>query len=352
MKKYLFIDRDGTLIKEPSDFQVDSLEKVAFLDNVFIILNKLKNLGFSFIMVTNQDGLATKSFPQENFDLVQDFIIQTFASQGIIFEKVLICPHFENDGCDCRKPRIGLLTKILASSDWDRQNSFVIGDRKSDLELAENMNIQAIDISNRSWDEVYEISKHHSRRAAVKRITQETEIDVIVDLDSRKKAQLNSGIKFLDHMLEQIAKHGKMFLSLNCKGDYEVDDHHSIEDIAICLGTAIKKALGNKIAIERYGFLLPMDESLATVAIDLSGRPHIDFAASFQSERIGGLSTQMIEHFFQSLAFSLEASLHMTVKGRNDHHKAEALFKALGKCLSQATALSDSGTVPSTKGVI
>ena len=352
MKKYLFIDRDGTLVEEPEDFQIDSLSKVVFLKNVFLVLNKLKSLGFKFVMVTNQDGLGTDSFPKKDFETVQTFILKAFETQDIEFEKVLICPHLEEEGCNCRKPKIGLLTDILADPNWDRENSYFIGDRNTDLELAKNMRIEGIDISSQSWDDIFEYVKKSSRKSAVKRVTKETEIDVVVDLDSRKNPILNSGIKFLDHMLEQIAKHGRLFLSVNCKGDYEVDDHHSVEDIGLCIGTALREALGDKVSIERYGFVLPMDESLASVALDLSGRSYFDFKADFKSQRLGGLSTQMIEHFFQSLSSSLGANLHMKVEGRNDHHKAEALFKALGKCLYQATSLTNTQAVPSTKGVI
>lgn len=352
--KYLFIDRDGTLIKEPEDYQVDSIDKVDFMPGVFVALNRLKKANFKFVMVSNQDGLGTASFPEETFHPAHNLVIKTFQSQGIEFEKVLVCPHFEKDNCDCRKPKVGLVLDYLKDQSIDRQHSYVIGDRETDVGLAENMGIGAIQITSdgyESWQQVADYILSKPRKASVSRVTKETEIDLAINLDDGAKLAVNTGLHFLDHMIDQIGKHSGMSLELQVKGDLEVDDHHTIEDIGIVLGSTIKQALGDKLNIGRYGFTAPLDESLAQVAIDLSNRPCCVFKCDFEREKVGDLATEMIEHFFVSFADGLRAAVHIQVEGDNEHHKVEAIFKSVGRALGQAIAQTGEG-LPSTKGAL
>jgi len=355
-EKILFIDRDGTLIVEPDDFQVDAVEKVRLVDGVIPALLELSRHGYRFIMVSNQDGLGTSSFPQEQFDAPHALTMSLFESQGISFDEVFICPHLPEDNCDCRKPRTGLLTRYLAANNIDLTASAVIGDRETDMELAERIGVQGIltncaDDRALSWPQIVEQLCFSDRTSICERNTNETRISASVNLDSSSDASINTGIGFYDHMLEQIAKHGGFGLTLHCDGDLEVDEHHTVEDTAICLGTALREALGNKYGIGRYGFLLPMDESEAKVAMDLSGRAAFEFTGNFPRDKVGELSTEMVEHFFRSLAESLGAALHIEVSGTNTHHMVEACFKAVGRSLRQA--IQRNGTeLPSTKGAL
>jgi imidazoleglycerol-phosphate dehydratase/histidinol-phosphatase len=354
-ERILFIDRDGTLIEEPEDFQVDSLDKVRLVRGVIPALLELQSLGYRFVMISNQDGLGTDSFPQEDFQTCHDHVIHLFGSQGISFDETFVCPHFEDDGCDCRKPRTGLLTRFLAANTIDVAGSAVIGDRDTDLQLADNIGVRGFRIDPAqgagSWDAIVAALRDSDRTASLVRKTRETSIAVKLNLDSNTPVAIRTGIGFFDHMLEQVAKHGGFGLELSCDGDLEIDEHHTVEDTAIVLGTTMREALGNKIGIGRYGFLLPMDESLATAAIDLSGRGSFVMEAEFPRASVGELSTEMVEHFFRSFAESLGAGLHLSVKGQNTHHMIEACFKAVGRCLRQAVQRVGDD-LPSTKGTL
>ena len=353
--RILFIDRDGTLVEEPADNQVDDLGKIRLVADVIPSLLQLRDHGYRFVMVSNQDGLGSDSFPQQQFQRCQDHILALFASQGISFDEIFICPHTADAGCDCRKPRTGLLTAFLAAHSIDLGASAVIGDRDSDLQLAERIGIRGFLIetgnATRCWREVVTSLCHGDRRAQIKRRTRETDIRVAVNLDSESPVDIATGIGFYDHMLEQIAKHGGFGLTVRCVGDIGIDDHHTVEDSAICIGSALREALGNKLGIERYGFVVPMDESEAQVSIDLSGRGYLVFDGTFPGERVGEMSTEMVRHFFRTLADSLGAALHIRVRGENTHHMVEACFKAVGRVLRQAIR-RDGNTLPSTKGVL
>ena len=354
--KILFLDRDGTLNVEPDDNQVDALQKVRLVDGAIPALLALRDAGFRFVMVTNQDGLGTASFPEAAFRECHDWIVHTFASQGIRFDEIFICPHLESDHCDCRKPRTGLLTRYLAATDIDLDASAVIGDRQTDLQLAANIGVRGFLVDprggyERTWDGIRAALVSRERRGEVSRATKETRIRVAVTLDETGPVAISTGIGFYDHMLEQVAKHGGFSLTVACEGDLDVDEHHTVEDTAICIGQALRSALGDKRGIGRYGFLLPMDESEATVALDLSGRAAFVFDGQFTRERVGELPTELVPHFFQSLAESLGAALHIRVTGENNHHMIEACFKALGRALRQAVRIED-GELPSTKGLL
>jgi imidazoleglycerol-phosphate dehydratase / histidinol-phosphatase len=356
MQKLLFIDRDGTLIEEPPDNQVDALEKIRLVQDVVPSLVRLRDAGFRFVMVTNQDGLGTDSFPMEAFERCQNHVISIFESQGVRFDRVFICPHRAEDRCACRKPRAGLLTRFLAEATLDTERSAVIGDRDSDLELAANIGIRGLlvrpaDSFECTWPGITETLTSSARLATVVRQTRETRIRVTVNLDAEGPIHLDTGIGFYDHMLEQIARHGGFSLRLECGGDLDVDEHHTVEDTAICLGEAMRKALADKRGITRYGFLLPMDESEAKVSLDLSGRSWFVFKGDFPREQVGGLPTELVAHFFRSFADSLGASLHIEVLGDNAHHMVEACFKAVGRTLRQAIRRGGD-EMPSTKGVL
>jgi imidazoleglycerol-phosphate dehydratase/histidinol-phosphatase len=354
--KVLFIDRDGTMVREPADNQVDALDKVRLVDGVIPALLECIANGYRLVMVSNQDGLGTKSFPQSQFDTCQTHIVDIFASQGIHFDEIFICPHLPDEGCECRKPRAGLLTRYLAENDIDIARSAVIGDRGTDLQLAEKIGVCGLLVgqdthTQLSWPTIVTKLCHSEREESVERKTNETCISARVNLDTANPIAVNTGIGFYDHMLEQIAKHGGFSLSLHCDGDLEIDEHHTVEDTAICLGTALKNALGDKRGIGRYGFLLPMDESEAKVSLDLSGRGSFVFDASFPRDTVGELSTEMVEHFFRSLTESLGAALHIEVRGENTHHMVEACFKSVGRALRQAIRL-EGVEMPSTKGTL
>ena len=355
-EKVLFIDRDGTLILEPADFQVDALDKVRLVPGVVPALIELQAHGYRFVMVTNQDGLGTESFPQADFDGPHALVMHLFESQGVVFDEVFICPHLPADNCECRKPRTGLLTRYLAANDIDLRASAVIGDRQTDMELAERIGVRGMLVNcdhedALSWPQIVDALCHSERTAEVVRNTNETRIRAAVNLDSTNDTSISTGIGFFDHMLEQVAKHGGFGLQLRCEGDLEVDEHHTVEDVAICLGTALREALGNKHGIGRYGFLLPMDESEAQVALDLSGRAAFAFSGRFPRDNVGGLSTEMVEHFFRSLAESIGAALHIEVTGENTHHMVEACFKSVGRAVRQAVRREGS-ELPSTKGAL
>lgn len=351
----LFIDRDGTLIEEPADFQVDSIAKVRLVEGVIPALLELRDHGYRFVMVSNQDGLGTDSFPQAEFDAPQQHVLDLFSSQGVTFDDVFICPHLPADGCECRKPRAGLLTAYLAANDIDLAASGVIGDRETDAELASRIGVQSFmisaDAAADSWRTVVTELCYSDRRASCERRTNETDISVSVNLDRDAPIAVSTGIGFYDHMLEQIAKHGGFALSIACSGDLEIDDHHTVEDTALCLGAALREALGNKLGIGRYGFVVPMDESEARVSIDLSGRARFVFDGTFPNERVGEMATEMVQHFFLSLSDALGAALHIEVNGENSHHMVEACFKSVGRALRLAIR-RDGNAMPSTKGTL
>jgi imidazoleglycerol-phosphate dehydratase/histidinol-phosphatase len=352
--KVVFVDRDGTLVEEPPDEQVDRLEKIRFFPGVFAALAKLQAAGYRLAMVTNQDGLGTDSFPLSDFERTQQFIVDSFASQGIVFDEIFVCPHRKNDGCDCRKPKTSLVDRWVAERKIDLAASAMVGDRDTDLEFGRNLGVQAFKLSltgtpAETWPAI--VASIVARRALIERVTRETAIKVSVDLDSEGPVHAQTGIGFFDHMLEQIAKHGGFALRLECQGDLQVDEHHTVEDCALALGEALRKALGDKRGIGRYGFLLPMDEARAQVAIDLSGRSYAVFEGKFSRDQVGGLPTELVPHFFRSLADSLGAAIHVSVTGDNTHHQVESCFKAVGRALRVALR-REGEELPSTKGVL
>ena len=377
MKKILFIDRDGTLVLEPEDYQVDSFQKLKFYPQVFTYLSKIaKELDYELVMVTNQDGLGTDSHPEENFWPIQNFIIETFENEDVKFEDIFIDKTFAKDNAPTRKPNTGLLTKYFDRDIYDLDNSFVIGDRITDVKLAKNLNSKAIFINNDEnlgadeildnddlenvialkttfWKAIYEFLKLENRTSEIIRNTNETKIKINLNLDGTGKSNIDTGIAFFDHMLDQIAKHGQMDLEIKVDGDLEVDEHHTIEDTGIALGEAFYQALGNKLGIERYAFVLPMDDCLAQVALDFGGRNWIVWNAEFKREMIGKMPTEMFFHFFKSFSDSAKANLNIKAEGDNEHHKIESIFKAFAKCLRSAVKRdSEKMILPSTKGML
>lgn len=364
MKKVLFIDRDGTLIMEPPvDYQVDSLEKLEFYPGVFRNLSAIaKELDYELVMVTNQDGLGTESFPYEDFIKPQEKMLKAFENEGIVFSDILIDTSFEHENLPTRKPGTGMMGKYIYG-DYDLENSFVIGDRLTDVQLAENLGAQAILVGDSasedailttvSWQDIYRYLKQIPRKAKVSRKTNETAIEVEVNLDGSGKSEIATGLHFFDHMLEQISRHGNIDLNIEVKGDLQVDEHHTIEDTGIVLGEAIVKALGKKKGIERYGFLLPMDDCLAQVALDFGGRPWLVWEACFKREMIGDVPTEMFYHFFKSFTDSARCNLNIKAEGENEHHKIESVFKAFAKAVKMAANRSDLNfNLPSTKGTL
>ena len=350
----LFVDRDGTLIEEPSDLQVDALDKVRFMPGVFAALTQLARRGYQLVMVTNQDGLGTQSFPRPQFDSAHDFMLAAFRSQGVEFDAIFVCPHFKADNCECRKPRTQLVASYVHEKEMDVAASAMIGDRDTDLEFARNLGIRGLKVRRNgtpeeTWPAI--VRELTARRARNERRTKETQIEVAVDLDATDPIHVSTGIGFFDHMLEQIAKHGGFSLQLTCKGDLQIDEHHTVEDCALALGETLRKALGPKVGIARYGFLLPMDESQARVAIDLSGRAYAVFEGKFGRDQVGGLPTELVPHFFRSLADTMGAAIHVSVTGENTHHMVEACFKGVGRALRQAFR-REGEDLPSTKGVL
>ncbi|MGE0113863.1 MAG: bifunctional histidinol-phosphatase/imidazoleglycerol-phosphate dehydratase HisB [Steroidobacteraceae bacterium] len=355
MKRVLFIDRDGTLVEEPADEQVDRIDKIKLMPEVIPALLKLQAAGYELVVVSNQDGRGTASFPEEHFQAAQNFISDIFSSQGVKFTAEFFCPHFPRDNCECRKPKTGLLTEYL-KQDIDLANSYVIGDRETDLQLARNIGVTGIRLataknSGETWNQIADRLCRRERIAEIVRKTKETDISVRVNLDRETPVQIHTGLGFFDHMLEQIARHGGFSLQLNCAGDLHIDEHHTIEDCALALGQALRTALGDKKGIGRYGFLLAMDESLAQVAIDLSGRAYFVWEGQFGRDQVGQLPTELVPHFFRSLSDTLGAAINIKVTGENTHHMIEACFKGVGRTLRQSFRIE--GTeLPSSKGVL
>jgi len=354
--KVLFLDRDGTLIEEPDDGQVDSLAKVRLLPGVIPALLSFKAAGYEFVIVSNQDGLGTDAFPQADFDTAHAHMLRMFNSQGVTFAAEFFCPHTAEDGCVCRKPRAGLIHDYLATRDLDRDSSVVIGDRETDLELAANLGLKGFKVAcagsaAETWTEIAHVLLDQPRRAAVTRRTNETDVQVEVDLDRPGPPQIETGIGFFDHMLEQLGKHGGFELNVRCSGDLRVDEHHTVEDVALALGEALRQALGDKRGIQRYGFLLPMDEAVAQISVDLGGRPYLVFDGEFPRERVGELPTELVPHFFRSLSEALGAAIQIRVQGDNAHHMVEACFKGVARTLRQAF-VRNGKELPSTKGVL
>lgn len=377
MKKVLFIDRDGTLVLEPEDYQVDSFTKLEFYPEVFQYLSKIaKELDYELVMVTNQDGLGTDVHPEENFWPVHQFIIKALENEDIYFSEVLIDKTFPSENAPTRKPNTGLLTRYINNPEYDLQNSYVIGDRITDVKLAKNLDSKGIFIANdenlgaeeiskeesleqyialktTSWKAIYEFLKLKSRTASVERNTNETKIKIKLNLDGTGKSDIQTGLGFFDHMLDQIARHGQMDLDIIVSGDLEVDEHHTIEDTAIALGEVFSTALGNKLGIERYGFTLPMDDCLAQVAIDFGGRNWLVWDADFKREKIGEMPTEMFYHFFKSFTDGARANLNIKAEGQNEHHKIEAIFKAFAKAIKSAVKRDPEKMIlPSTKGML
>ena len=371
MKKVLFIDRDGTLVVEPPvDYQLDSFEKLEFVPKVFRNLGFIRSkLDFEFAMVTNQDGLGTSSFPEETFWPVHNLVMQTLANEGITFDEIFIDRSFPEDNAPTRKPRIGMLGKYLNNPIYDLPGSFVIGDRYTDVELARNLGCKAIllqddkssltdkgledycVLATKDWDRIAEFLFAGERVAEVQRTTKETDIYIKVDLDGSGKCNIATGLGFFDHMLEQIGKHGNLDLTIQVKGDLNVDEHHTIEDTAIALGECIGKALGDKRGIERYGYCLPMDDCLCQVALDFGGRPWLVWDAEFKREKIGEMPTEMFLHFFKSLSDAARMNLNIKAEGQNEHHKIEGVFKALARAIKMAVRRDIYHfEVPSSKG--
>ncbi|MTD26387.1 bifunctional histidinol-phosphatase/imidazoleglycerol-phosphate dehydratase HisB [Erwinia sorbitola] len=353
-QKVLFIDRDGTLISEPpEDFQVDRMDKLAFEPDVIPALLSLQRAGYQLVMITNQDGLGTSSFPQDDFDGPHNLMMQILSSQGVNFSDILICPHLPEDHCDCRKPKTKMVEAWLAEGAIDTANSYVIGDRATDVQLASNMGISGLlyGKDGLSWNAIEQQLTRRDRYALVQRNTKETQIKVEVWLDREGESKINTGVGFFDHMLDQICTHGGFRMNIDVKGDLYIDDHHTVEDTGLALGEALLKALGDKRGIGRFGFVLPMDECLARCALDISGRPHLEYKAEFSYQRVGDLSTEMVEHFFSSLSYTMASTIHLRTKGKNDHHRVESLFKAFGRTLRQAIRV-EGNTLPSSKGVL
>lgn len=352
-RKILFVDRDGCLIEEPEDFQIDSFEKFALLPGVIAALSRCVSAGYELVMVTNQDGLGTDAFPLADFQGPHDLLLHILQSQGIPLSEVLIDRSFAHDGLDTRKPGVGLVRHWLSNDDWSRARSAMIGDRETDLQFAANLGVRGFRVGpqGKSWAEIAHELCNAPRVAEVTRNTRETRIHVRVDLDAEANAVIHTGLGFFDHMLEQIAKHAGFDLRLCCEGDVEVDEHHTIEDCALALGQAFRNALGDKRGIGRYGFSLPMDESLASATLDLSGRPYLVFEGEFPRDRVGEVPTELVPHFFRSLCETLGANLHLSVRGENAHHMVEACFKVFARTLRQAIRVVGDD-LPSTKGVL
>lgn len=357
MTPILFVDRDGTLIEEPADFQIDAYEKLRFVRDVIPAMLKLRDAGYQFVIVSNQDGLGSEGYPQASFDGPNDLMLQIFASQGITFRDVLIDGTWPQDNAPTRKPGIGLMLPYLQDRSIDWSRSAMVGDRLTDIQFAENMKIRGFQLRTEQfggdwdWTSIAHELADAPRRATVQRNTKETKIRVDVDLDRTAEPQTHTGLPFFDHMLEQIGKHGGFALSVQAEGDLHIDEHHTIEDTGLALGHALREALGDKRGIGRYGFTLPMDETLASAALDFSGRPYFVFEGEFKRERVGDMPTELVPHFFRSLCDAAGLNLHLSVRGDNDHHKVEACFKALARALRQA--LPRQGTaLPSTKGAL
>lgn len=377
MKKVLFIDRDGTIIKETVDEQIDAFEKMMFYPKAFTFLGKIaKELDYELVMITNQDGLGTDVFPEDTFWPVHNFILKSFEHEGVVFNKVFLDRTFPHENADTRKPGTGLLTEYF-SEEYDLENSFVIGDRLTDIELAKNLGAKGIFINDdtqlgtgeitvkrdeldavigletNDWEKIYEFLKLKERTAEITRKTNETDIYIKLNLDGTGKSDIKTGLAFFDHMLDQLARHGQMDITIKVNGDLEVDEHHTIEDTGIALGEVFYSALGNKLGIERYGFCLPMDDCLAQVAIDFGGRNWLVWEADFKREKVGDMPTEMFHHFFKSFTDGARANLNVKAEGTNEHHKIEAIFKAFAKAIKMSVKRDvEKMVLPSTKGVL
>jgi len=356
LKKVLFIDRDGTLIKEPADEQIDSFEKLEFVEGMFRNISFIrKNLDFEFVMVSNQDGLGTDSFPEDTFWPVHNFILQTLNGEGVEFDNILIDNHFPADNHPNRKPGTGMLKEYISNPEYDLANSYVIGDRETDAQLAENLGCKALILGKDGldWDKIAEILYAGERIVEITRTTKETDITVRINLDGTGKCDIETGLGFFDHMLEQIGKHGMTDLYIRCKGDLNVDEHHTIEDTGIVLGECLLKALGDKRGIERYGYSLPMDDCLCQVALDFGGRPWLIWDADFKREKVGEMPTEMFQHFFKSVSDAAKMNLNIKAEGTNEHHKIEGIFKAFARSIRMAVKRDIYHfQLPSTKGAL
>lgn len=365
MKKILFLDRDGTIIVEPEDKQIDSLEKLQFIPKAISNLRKIaEETDYELVMVTNQDGLGTDSFPEDTFWPAHEKMLQILRDEGVTFKEILIDKTFEHEKALTRKPGIGLLTHYMQGEDYDLTQSYVIGDRLTDIQLAHNLGTKAIyfsdegtedaELSTTDWDTIYQYIALPPRRASIQRTTKETDIKIQLNLDGHGKTNIQTGLGFFDHMLDQLGKHSGADLEVSVRGDLHIDEHHTIEDTALALGEAYLKAIGDKKGISRYGFLLPMDDALAQVAIDFGGRPWLVWEAEFKREKIGEMPTEMFYHFFKSFSDTAKCNLNMKVEGDNEHHKIEAIFKAFAKAIKMAVSrdVKNLQNLPSTKGVL
>ncbi|MBR1687050.1 MAG: bifunctional histidinol-phosphatase/imidazoleglycerol-phosphate dehydratase HisB [Prevotella sp.] len=368
MKRILFIDRDGTIIREPEDEQIDSFEKLRFVDGVISNLAFIRqHTDFLFVMVSNQDGLGTDSFPEETFWPVHNFILQTLASEGVDFDDILIDRHFPEDNAPTRKPNTGLVEKYLNHPElYDIANSYVIGDRDTDRQFAENIGCKFLQVADGAqeadhstptpqlpWARIAELLFAGERKAEVRRTTKETDIYIQLELDGDGTCDIQTGLGFFDHMLEQIGRHGGINLTVRAKGDLHVDEHHTIEDTAITLGQCLHQALGSKRGIERYGYTLPMDDCRCAVCLDFGGRPWLVWDVAFQRERIGDVPTEMFLHFFKSLSDAALMNLNIQAEGQNEHHKIEGIFKAFARSLRMAVRRDIYHyQLPSTKGTL
>ena len=352
MNKVIFVDRDGTLLKEPADEQIDSLDKVEFVPGAISGMKALTGLGYELVMASNQDGLGTPAFPEDAFRPAQNLLLKTLEGEGVVFDDILIDPSFPEDNSPCRKPGTGMFGKYLDGS-YDLAGSWVIGDRETDLQLAANLGARGLRLGPLTWEQIVETIRSTERSAVVARKTAETDIYVRVDLDGKGPSGVDTGLKFLDHMLTQLIHHGGLALEIRCQGDLEVDEHHTMEDVAIALGEAIRQALGDKRGIERYGFALPMDESRALVLLDFGGRSELVWDVEFTREYVGDVPTEMFKHFFKSLSDALRANLYVQARGENNHHLAEGIFKALARSIRQAARRNVfSYDLPSSKGLL
>ncbi|TKR33035.1 bifunctional histidinol-phosphatase/imidazoleglycerol-phosphate dehydratase HisB [Luteimonas gilva] len=357
MKPILFVDRDGTLIEEPADFQIDAYDKLRFVAGAIPALSKLRDAGYEFVIVSNQDGLGTERFPRESFEGPQRLMMQVFESQGIRFRDVLIDGSLPEENKPTRKPGLGLVLPYLKDRGVDWSRSAMVGDRETDLAFAANLGIRGFQLRTAQfggewdWPGIAHALADAPRRACVRRDTRETRIRVELDLDREAEPKTETGLPFFDHMLEQLGKHGGFALEIRADGDLRVDEHHTVEDTALALGQALREALGDKRGIGRYGFTLPMDESLASAALDFGGRPYLVFDGEFRRERVGDLPTELVPHFFRSLCDAAGLNLNLKVRGDNDHHKVEACFKATARALRQAIR-REGAALPSTKGVL
>ena len=356
MKKILFIDRDGTLVREPDDEQVDRIDKISFVPGVFRHLGFLReHTDFRFVMVSNQDGLGTASFPEDTFWPAHNFILEALRGEGIVFDDILIDPHFPEDNAPTRKPGVGMVRKYMDDAQYDMAGSYVIGDRDTDAMFAENIGCKSLILGRDglTWAKIAELVFARERTASVRRTTKETDVSVTVGLDGTGTCSISTGLGFFDHMLEQIAKHGDIDLAVSVKGDLHVDEHHTIEDTALALGECLLKALGDKRGIERYGYCLPMDDCLCQVALDFGGRPWLVWDAEFHRERVGDMPTEMFLHFFKSLSDNARMNLHVKAEGQNEHHKIEGIFKALARAFKMAVRRDIYHyELPSSKGVL